>query len=77
MAKIESPDPNSPYRFKQCKEALEDRIHELLAEAQVAGWERNEALAAITEVVDDLAIMLADNDALRASASQWQRDRPA
>jgi hypothetical protein len=44
---------NDPDRFGECQRALEDRMLELLGDAQVAGWTKEEVLAAMIEVAEN------------------------
>ena len=45
--------PNHPDRFQDCQRAIEDRMLELLGDAQVAGWTKEEILAAMIEVAEN------------------------
>ena len=45
-----------PARFHQCQLAIEDEVIELVGRACDAGWHRDEVLAAMMEVIDDLAL---------------------
>jgi hypothetical protein len=42
-----------PDRFQDCQRAIEDRMFELLGDAQVVGWTREELLAAMIEVAEN------------------------
>ena len=43
---------NDPERFADCQRAVEDRMLELLGDAQVAGWTKEEVLAAMIAVTN-------------------------
>ena len=53
-----------PARFHQCQLAMEDEIIELVGRACDAGWHRDEVLAAMMEVIDDLALARREDVAL-------------
>ncbi len=42
-----------PDRFNECQRAVEDRMLELLGDAQLAGWSKDEILAAMIEVAEN------------------------
>ncbi|CAN7573754.1 hypothetical protein LJR231_004256 [Phyllobacterium sp. LjRoot231] len=50
-----------PDRFSECQRAIEDRMLELLGDAQVAGWTREEILAAMIEVADNTSLAMHQN----------------
>ena len=50
-----------PERFGECQRAIEDRMLELLGDAQVAGWTKEEVLAAMIEVADNTALAMHHN----------------
>lgn len=53
-----------PDRFSDCQLALEDRIIELLGDAVISGWDRDEVLEAIIAVTDNTAMALRANELL-------------
>lgn len=52
---------NHPDRFQDCQRALEDRMLELLGDAQVAGWTKEEVLAAMIEVAENTDLAMHPN----------------
>jgi hypothetical protein len=52
---------NHPDRFRDCQRAIEDRMLELLGDAQVAGWTKEEVLAAMIEVVENTNLAMHPN----------------
>jgi hypothetical protein len=52
---------NDPERFGECQRAVEDRMLELLGEAQVAGWTREEVLASMIEVAENTNLAIHPN----------------
>ena len=48
-------------RFAECQRAIEDRMLELLGDAQVAGWSKEEVLAAMIEVADNTTLVMQQN----------------
>jgi hypothetical protein len=59
--------PNHPDRFQDCQRAIDDRMSELLDDAQAAGWTKEEVLAAMIEV--------AENTNLASKRVAFGRDR--
>ncbi|WP_271894209.1 hypothetical protein [Candidatus Phyllobacterium onerii] len=57
------PEPSKEHadRFAECQRAIEDRMLELLGDAQVAGWTKEEVLAAMIEVADNTALAMQQN----------------
>jgi hypothetical protein len=53
--------PNHPDRFQDCQRALEDRMLELLGDAQVVGWTKEEVLAAMIEVAENTNLAMHPN----------------
>jgi hypothetical protein len=53
--------PNHPDRFHDCQRAIEDRMLELLGDAQVAGWTKEEVLAAMIEVAENTNLAMHPN----------------
>jgi hypothetical protein len=53
-----------PDRFTDCQMAIEDAVLQLVGEAQLAGWNRAEVLAAIIEVADNTSLALDENERL-------------
>jgi len=53
--------PNHPGRFQDCQRAIEDRMLELLGDAQVAGWTKEEVLAAMIEVAENTNLAMHQN----------------
>ena len=45
-----------PTRFPDCQLALEDRIIELLGDAVISGWDRDEVLEAIIAVTENTSL---------------------
>jgi hypothetical protein len=54
------PTPGSSDRFVDCKESLESRVHQIVHDAYVAGWERGEVLAEIIDIADTYALILGE-----------------
>ncbi len=52
---------NDPERFADCQRAVEDRMLELLGDAQVAGWSKEEVLAAMIEVAENTNLAMHPN----------------
>ena len=52
---------NDPDRFAECQRAVEDRMLELLGDAQVAGWTKEEVLAAMIEVAENTNLAMHPN----------------
>ncbi len=52
---------NDPERFADCQRAVEDRMLELLGDAQVAGWTKEEVLAAMIEVAENTNLAMHPN----------------
>ncbi|RCW77743.1 hypothetical protein [Phyllobacterium bourgognense] len=50
-----------PDRFRDCQLAIEDRMLELLGDAQVAGWTKGEVLAAMIEVAENTNLAMHPN----------------
>ena len=57
-----------PDRFNECQRVIEDRMLELLGDAQVAGWTREEVLAAMIEVADNTSLAMHQNILLSVEA---------
>lgn len=53
--------PNHPDRFQDCQRAIEDRMLELLGDAQAAGWTKEEVLAAMIEVAENTHLAMHPN----------------
>ena len=53
--------PNHPDGFQDCQRAIEDRMLELLGDAQVAGWTKEEVLAAMIEVAENTNLAMHQN----------------
>lgn len=53
--------PKHPGRFADCQRAIEDRMLELLGDAQVAGWTKEEVLAAMIEVAENTNLAMHPN----------------
>jgi len=51
----------NPDRFLECQRAVEDRMLELLGDAQVAGWTKEEVLAAMIEVAENTNLAMHQN----------------
>lgn len=47
-----------PNRFNDCQLAIEDGLIDLIAEASLAGWRKEEVISAIIEVADNTALAL-------------------
>jgi hypothetical protein len=58
-------DRSNPDRSDDCQLALEAKLQELIDQAMAAGWERAEAMAAITNLAINL--MVADLQNTRTS----------
>jgi hypothetical protein len=71
------PKPGSSDRFIDCKEAIESRVHQIVHDAYVAGWERGEALAGIIDIADNYALMLGENEALTAVLDRLKSNKPS
>jgi hypothetical protein len=52
---------NHPDRFADCQRAVEDRMLELLGDAQVAGWTKEEVLAAMIAVAENTNLAMHQN----------------
>ncbi|CAN7677992.1 hypothetical protein LJR231_005444 [Phyllobacterium sp. LjRoot231] len=52
---------NDPDRFNECQRAVEDRMLELLGDAFVAGWTKEEVLAAMIEVAENTNLAMHQN----------------
>ena len=52
---------NHPDRFEDCQRAVDDRMLELLGDAQVAGWPRDEVVAAMIEVAENTNLAVHPN----------------
>ncbi|RCW77708.1 hypothetical protein C7476_13915 [Phyllobacterium bourgognense] len=52
---------NDSERFVDCQRAVEDRMLELLGDAQVAGWTKEEVLAAMIEVAENTNLAMHPN----------------
>ncbi|CAN7327095.1 hypothetical protein LJR231_001784 [Phyllobacterium sp. LjRoot231] len=52
---------DDPDRFADCQRAVEDRMLELLGDAQVAGWTKEEILAAMIEVAENTNLAMHPN----------------
>jgi hypothetical protein len=52
---------DDPDRFADCQRAVEDRILELLGDAQVAGWTKQEVLPAMIEVAENTNLAMHQN----------------
>lgn len=52
----------SPDRSKDCQLALEVHVQELIDKAMAAGWERKEAMTAITNLVINFMVADAENE---------------
>ncbi|WP_457300290.1 hypothetical protein [Phyllobacterium sp. P5_D12] len=52
---------DDPDRFGECQRAVEDRILELLGDAQVAGWTKEEVLAAMIEAAENTNLAMHQN----------------
>ena len=50
-----------PERFSECQRAIEDRMLELLGDAHVAGWTKEEVLAAMIEVAENTNLAMHQN----------------
>jgi hypothetical protein len=53
--------PNHPARFKDCQRAVEDLMLVLLGDAQVAGWTKDEVLAAMIAVAENTNMAMHPN----------------
>lgn len=52
---------NDPERFADCQRAVEDRMLQLLGDAQVAGWAKEEVLTAMIEVAENTNLAMHPN----------------
>lgn len=62
---VTPPRPGSTVRFIDCQLAIETRVHQIVEDAYIAGWEPSEVLTAIIEIADSIALQFGENDALR------------
>jgi hypothetical protein len=77
MDDITPPKPGSSDRFIDCQEAIEKRVHQIVEDAYIAGWENpNEVLAAIIEIADNLALQYAENEALKEVLDRLKSNKP-
>lgn len=77
MDDITPPKPGSQVRFIDCQLAVETRVHQVVEDAYIAGWEPGEVLAAIIEVADNIALQFGENEALRDLLSRLKDNRPS
>lgn len=77
MDDITPPKPGSSDRFIDCQEAIDSRVHQIVHDAYVAGWDRGEVLAAIIEVAENYALMLGENEALAAVLAELKSKKPS
>lgn len=54
----------SKVRFIDCQLAVETRVHQIVEDVYIAGWEQNEVLAAIIEVAANIALQFREKEAL-------------
>lgn len=76
MDDITPPKPGSSDRFIDCQEAIDSRVHQIVHDAYVAGWDRGEVLAAIIEVAENYALMLGENEALKLVLDRLKSSKP-
>ena len=49
---------NHPDRFLECQRAVENTVISAIGEASAAGWQKDEIIAAIVEVADNMQLVL-------------------
>jgi hypothetical protein len=77
MDDITPPKPGSSDRFIDCQEAIETRVHQIVEDAYIAGWENpSEVLAAIIEIADNLALRYGENEALEEVLNRLKSNKP-
>lgn len=77
MDEITPPKPGSSDRFVDCQEAIEMRVHQIVEDAYVAGWDNpGEVLAAIIEIADNLALQYGENEALKTILDRLKNNKP-
>ncbi|WP_430256565.1 hypothetical protein [Neorhizobium sp. DAR64872/K0K18] len=77
MDDITPPKPGSSDRFIDCQEAIETRVHQIVEDAYIAGWENpSEVLAAIIEIADNLALQYGENEALKEVLDRLKSNKP-
>jgi len=61
MICIQAPQENfdPDLRSDDCREAVEQTLHSLIAEAETKGWQREEIAMALADVVEDYICLLA------------------
>lgn len=77
MEDITPPSLGSQVRFIDCQLAIESRVHQIVEDAYIVGWEPSEVLAAIIEVADNMALQFGENQALRDLLSRLKDNRPS
>lgn len=62
-----------PDRFNECQIAIEDELIALFAKAVLAGWHKDEILAAIIEVADNTALALQKDVLLSVDLARFRK----
>lgn len=62
-----------PDRFNECQRAIEDELIGLFVKAELAGWDKDEILAAIIEVADNTALALQKDVLLSVELARFRK----
>lgn len=73
MREITPPKVTSSDRFIDCQQAIEEAVQDIVAAAVKVGWNEPEALAAIIEIADNLALGLGADDEMKAILQRISR----
>ncbi|MGH6861017.1 MAG: hypothetical protein ACRECY_12210 [Phyllobacterium sp.] len=64
---------NHPARFTECQRAIEDSVVNVIGEAIDAGWDRDEVLAAMIDVTDNMALAMHSDISLDAEIARIRK----
>lgn len=62
-----------PDRFNECQRAIEDELIGLFVKAELAGWDKDEILAAISEIADNTALALNKDVLLSVQLARFRK----